>query len=69
VLLQMRDVIGIFSILIYTLYRNKILLSLGVKMEQIRTDSSETVFVTNFFSDSESKRIMCGYEYEIEVYR
>jgi hypothetical protein len=34
----------------------------GVKTERIRTDSSETVFVTIFFSDSESERIMCGYE-------
>jgi hypothetical protein len=32
-------------------------------------DTSETVFVTIFFSDSESERIICGYEYEIGVYR
>jgi hypothetical protein len=40
---------------------------LGVKTERIRTDSSETIFVTIFFSESE--RIVCGYEYGIGVYR
>jgi hypothetical protein len=43
--------------------------TLGVKTERIWTDSSETVFVTIFFSDSESERIVCGYEYGIGVYR
>jgi hypothetical protein len=42
---------------------------IGVKTERIWTDSSEIVFVTIFFSDSESERIMCGYEYGIGVYR
>jgi hypothetical protein len=42
---------------------------LGVKTERIRTDSSETVFVTIFFSNSELERIVCGYEYGIGVYR
>jgi hypothetical protein len=42
---------------------------LGVKTERIRTDSSETVFVTIFFSNSESERIVCRYEYRIRVYR
>jgi hypothetical protein len=42
---------------------------LGVKTERMRTDSSETVFVTIFFLDSEPERIVCGYEYEIGVYR
>jgi hypothetical protein len=42
---------------------------IGVKTERIRTDSSETVFVTIFFSDSESERIVCRYEYGIGVYR
>jgi hypothetical protein len=40
-----------------------------VKTERIRTDSSETVFVTIFFSNSESERIVCGYEYGIGVYQ
>jgi hypothetical protein len=44
-------------------------LHLGVKTERIRMDNSETVFVTIFISDSESERIMCGYEYGIGVYR
>jgi hypothetical protein len=43
-------------------------IKVGVKTEQIRTDSSETVFVTVFFSDSKSERIVCGYEYGIRVY-
>jgi hypothetical protein len=38
-------------------------------MVRIRTDSSETVFVTIFYLDSESERIVCGYEYKIGVYR
>jgi hypothetical protein len=38
-------------------------------MERIRTDSSETVFVTIFFLDSKSKQIVCGYEYRIRVYQ
>jgi hypothetical protein len=42
---------------------------LGVKTERIRMDSSETVFITIFFSDSKSERIVCGYEYGIGVYR
>jgi hypothetical protein len=42
---------------------------LGVKTERIRTDSSETVFVTIFFSDLESEQIVCRYEYGIGVYR
>jgi hypothetical protein len=42
---------------------------LGVKTERIRTDSSETAFVTILFLDSESERIVCGYEYGIGVYR
>jgi hypothetical protein len=42
---------------------------LGVKTERIRTDSSEIVFVAIFFLDSESERIMCGYEYGTGVYR
>jgi hypothetical protein len=41
----------------------------GVKTERIQTDSSETVFVTIFFPDSEPERIVCGYEYGIGVYR
>jgi hypothetical protein len=41
----------------------------GVKTERIRTDSSETVFVTIFFLNSKLERIVCGYEYEIGVYR
>jgi hypothetical protein len=49
--------------------RNGFMCCLGVKTEQIRMDSSETVFVTIFFSDSESERIVCGYEYGIRVYR
>jgi hypothetical protein len=40
-----------------------------VKTERIRTDSSETVFVTILFSDLESEWIVCGYEYGIAVYR
>jgi hypothetical protein len=40
----------------------------GVKTERIRMDSSETIFVNIFFSDSESERIVCGYEYGIGVY-
>jgi hypothetical protein len=44
-------------------------LPLGVKTERIRTDSSETIFVTIFSSDSDSERIVCGYEYGIGVYR
>jgi hypothetical protein len=43
--------------------------AVGVKTEWIRTDSSETIFVTIFFSESESERIVCGYEYGIRVYR
>jgi hypothetical protein len=42
---------------------------LGMKTEQIRTDSSEIIFVTIFFSDSESERIVCGYKYGIGVYQ
>jgi hypothetical protein len=42
---------------------------IGVKTERIRTDSSEAVFVTIFFSDSKSEQIVCGYEYGIGVYR
>jgi hypothetical protein len=45
------------------------ILCIGVKTERIRTDSSETVFVTIFFLDSESERIVCGYEYGIGVYQ
>jgi hypothetical protein len=45
------------------------ILGVGVKMERIWTDSSETIFVIIFFSDSESGRIVCGYEYGIRVYR
>jgi hypothetical protein len=37
---------------------------LGVKAERIRTDSSETIFVTIFSLDSDSERIVCGYEYK-----
>jgi hypothetical protein len=44
-------------------------LTAGVKTDRIRTDSSETVFVTILFLDSESEQIVCGYEYEIGVYR
>jgi hypothetical protein len=44
-------------------------LLVGVKTERIRTDSSETIFVTVFVSDSESERIVCGYKYGIGVYR
>jgi hypothetical protein len=40
-----------------------------VKTERIRTDSSETVFVTILFTDLESERIVCEYEYGIGVYR
>jgi hypothetical protein len=40
-----------------------------VKTEWIRTDSSETIFVTIFFSDSELERIVCEYEYGIGVHR
>jgi hypothetical protein len=45
------------------------LLGVGVKTERIRADNSETVFVTIFISDLESERVVCGYEYEIGVYR
>jgi hypothetical protein len=41
----------------------------GVKTERIWMDSSETVFVTIFFSDLESERIVCGYKYGIGFYR
>jgi hypothetical protein len=44
-------------------------LELGVKTERIRMNSSETVFITIFFLNSELERIVCGYEYEIGVYR
>jgi hypothetical protein len=30
------------------------------KTEQIRSNSSETIFLSIFFSDSDSKRIVCG---------
>jgi hypothetical protein len=43
--------------------------AVGVKTVRIRTDSSETVFVTIFLLDSESERIVCGYEYGIGAYR
>ena len=38
-------------------------------MERIRSNSCETMSVTIFFSDSESERIVRGYEYGIGVYR
>jgi hypothetical protein len=41
----------------------------GMKTERIWTDIGETIFVTIFFSNSESERIVCRYEYGIGVYR
>jgi hypothetical protein len=40
----------------------------GVKMDQIQTDSSETLSVTIYFG-FELERIVCGYEYGIGVNR
>ena len=37
----------------------------GLKTERIRSNSSETMSVTIFFPDTESERIVCGYEYGI----
>jgi hypothetical protein len=41
----------------------------GVKTERIRSNNSETIFVSIFFPYSESEQIVCGYEYEIGAYR
>jgi hypothetical protein len=41
----------------------------GLKIERIWANSSETLFVTIFFPDLESERVVCGYEYRIRVYR
>lgn len=40
-----------------------------VKMERIRSNSGETMSVTIFFLDSESKRIVLGFKYGIGTWQ